>query len=168
MTPMTRLAVFFLHLFRFLLRLIRNWGFPRHGLLIVFLLASPQMVTAEFHHPLATWWKRVIETQMMSEKLMMQSTHTKMRTPAVLHISLCKRRFALTRAPSNALIVPRVFGGHPKPSSRPYEVSRNSRESVVLKSGLFSLWPKFPFYPAELRHTIPMRRTSLDESSKTW
>lgn len=156
-----------MHLFRFLLRLIKKGGLPRNGPLVVPLLASPQMMTAEFHQPLTTWWERAMETQIMREKLMMQSMHMKMMTPAVFHISLCERHFALTRAPSNALIVPRVFGGDPKPSSHPYEVSRNSRENAILQSGLFSLWPKFPFYPAELRRTIPMRSTSLDESSRT-
>lgn len=124
------------------------------------------MVMGEFHQPLATWWERSNETQIRREKLMMQSMHRKMMTPAVLYISVCERHFALTCAPAKALIVPWVSGGHPKPSPDLYEAPRNSRENAVLQSGFFSLWPRIPFFPAELRHTIPMRCTSLDDSSR--
>lgn len=134
--------------------------------LVVALLMPAQAVMAEFHEHLPPWWERAMKTQMMLEKLMMQSMHKKMMTPPVLHISLFGRHFALTCAPSKALIVPWVSGGHPKPSPDPYEAPRNSRENAILESGLFSLWPKFPFFPAELRHTIPMRCTSPDESSR--
>ena len=81
------------------------------------------------------------------------------------HLTM-RRHFDLTYAPSKALIVPRVSRGHPKPSPDSYEAPRNSQKNAVLHSGLFRLWPRFPFFSAELRHTIPMRCTSLDDSSR--